>query len=89
MSVYTNHDCLLCIDGNQPDGLIPILGPVYRICPAAYTCPCCAGTAVFPATFTRLTHLAAHLAAHGLTADLCHTCLGVLSIYRPPTPEDT
>ena len=89
MSDLARHDCLLCIDGNQPDGLLPILGPVYRICPNAYLCPCCGGAGVFPATFARLGHLAAFLAAQGLTADLCHTCLGVVDVYRPHPPPTT
>jgi len=90
MSDPARHNCLLCIDGNQPDGVLPILGPVYRICPGgAYQCPCCGGNAVFPAAFARLGHLAAFLTAQGLTADLCHTCLGVVDVYRPDQPPTT
>lgn len=78
-------DCWYCLNGLAPAGIHPILGPVYRDCPACvYPCDC-DGDGLYSADFTCLNCLAGHLATKGLSPRLCGTCLGVVDLV----PLDT
>jgi hypothetical protein len=72
--------CPYCIDGYTPAGQHPILGPLFRLCPAANPCPSCHGRGVYPVDIRRITALADLLAGRGLVAALCPGCLGIADL---------
>jgi len=75
-----DHDCPLCVDGFQPAGIHPILGPVYIWCLADVICSGCAGHAVFPATaLANLPH-GWHLLDSAQTLTVCRVCQGIVRI---------
>jgi hypothetical protein len=89
MNPDNNTGCPLCIEVLTPAGIHPVLGPVFRICPACYVpCPGCNGSAVWPADMGFFTYLVDALYALGFDVDVCRDCLGVLDIY-PATTEVT
>jgi hypothetical protein len=91
MTAAFGADCAYCIDGFTPTGVHRLLGELYRPCPHGVPCPCCAGHVIFPAGISNLAALADRLAPHGLTAALCHSCLGIADLIPlddipPETP---
>jgi hypothetical protein len=80
--------CLYCIDGFAPDGIHPVLGPVFITCGdclisgAVAVCRSCFGEAWFPADFRCLKHLLAHLNAYGMSPVLCPACEGVTAVLE-------
>jgi hypothetical protein len=81
LNVSQTHDCPLCIEGWQPAGIHPILGPVMAVCRADMPCFGCDGIALFPLTDDSMTHFASLLAARGYRIDFCMRCLGVTDVY--------
>jgi hypothetical protein len=89
MTTKPAGDCPLCLGVMAPAGIHPVLGPVYRICPACYVpCGACNGDAVWPAQINAFEYLTDALYALGFAIDLCRGCLGVLDIH-PATTEVT
>jgi hypothetical protein len=73
-----NDDCPLCIDGFQPAGIHPVLGPVFVWCEADITCSGCGGRATFPAT--AFTATARTWAPAICDLQICRTCKGVITV---------
>ena len=76
-----DHDCDLCIDGFQPAGTHPILGPVFIWCLADITCSGCYGHAVFPAN--SMAHIQNGWPVVGVdyTVTFCRVCQGITHIH--------
>jgi hypothetical protein len=75
--------CGLCLGGFAPAGTHLILGLVYTACPNCQDrCQCCDGQGLFPADTTCTQCLTDAMAILGLTPVFCHTCAGVLAVYR-------
>ena len=84
--------CRYCIDGFQPDGTHPVLGPVYTRCSACIAaailpiCPACLDNCWFPADYTCLHCAVEHCAELGYLIILCRQCFGVVQVV-PANPE--
>ena len=74
--------CEFCVEGFQPAGIHPVLGPVFQLCLVCIrACPSCDGFAVFPA-FGMFGGYRLHdaLAKRGLFVTQCRTCGGVTAV---------
>ncbi|MEV4515153.1 hypothetical protein AB0K00_40110 [Dactylosporangium sp. NPDC049525] len=74
------HDCPMCIDGFQPVGIHPVLGPVLVACEFTRMCTACGGCSWFPTDRTALTLRANRLAASGYAITYCLACLGISDV---------
>lgn len=76
----TDAGCQLCIDFMAPVGIHPVLGEVYRVCPACAICAGCDNTALYPVR--NVHYFAGVLEELGFDVELCRSCCGVTAIYR-------
>jgi hypothetical protein len=79
-TTFKRHDCPMCIDGWQPEGIHPILGPVLVACEFTRMCTACGGCSWFPTDRTALYLRAARLAESGYAITCCMACLGITDV---------
>ncbi|MFC5008411.1 hypothetical protein ACFPIJ_62705 [Dactylosporangium cerinum] len=70
----------MCIDGWQPEGIHPILGPVFVACEFALACTVCGGCSWFPTDRTALYLQVRRLEKAGYRMTCCLACLGITNI---------
>lgn len=88
MSDVDIPNCHWCFEGNTPNGIHPMLGPVFIPCQNCLgLCAGCRGYGLFPAEFACLGCLVEHLMRQDLAPVFCPTCSGVvdlITMYTPP-----
>jgi hypothetical protein len=76
------HDCPLCIEGWEPCGIHPVLGPVFHACTDALPrCRECDGVSLFPANAEDLHEYVRLVANLGYLMEVCCFCLGVTALF--------
>lgn len=75
------NPCPFCIDGLQPAGIHPILGPVFLACMVCQgICPVCEGDGLIPADETCIGCFTYRLHIQGLAAWRCERCFGICDL---------
>lgn len=81
--------CHWCFEGNTPNGIHPVLGPVYIPCPNCFArCSECRGYGLFSADFQCLGCLVEDLIGRQLAPVFCPTCTGVVDLIAMHTPQE-